>query len=45
MEEKSVFNGISCVMILVPHMLTIESDNFITTNHMPLYDSAASRDK
>jgi hypothetical protein len=36
MEEKSVFNGISCMMILVPHMLTVESGNFITTNHMSL---------
>jgi hypothetical protein len=45
MEEKSVFNEISCVMILVPHMLTIESSNFMTTNHMSVCDSATSRDK
>jgi hypothetical protein len=45
MEEKSVFSEISCVMILVPHMLTVESGNFFTTNHTSLCDSATSRDK
>jgi hypothetical protein len=44
MEEKSVFNGISCMMFLVPHMLTIQSGNFITTNHMSLCDPATSGD-
>jgi hypothetical protein len=45
MDDKSVFSEISCMMILVPHVLTIESGNFITTNHMSLCDSATSRDK